>query len=91
MKEMWVRFLGQGDPLEQEMASYSSIPSWEIPWTEEPGRLQSMEPQKNQTPIEKTVFSTLYNLASFVIVEMWMDLKSVILSDVRKRETTIVY
>ena len=91
MKEMWVRFLGQGDPLEQEMASYSSIPSWEIPWTEETGRLQSMELQKNQTPIEKTVFSTLYNLASFVIVEMWMDLKSVILSDVRKRETTIVY
>jgi len=39
MKEMWVRFLGQGDPLEQEMASYSSIPSWEIPWTEETGRL----------------------------------------------------
>ena len=50
-----------------------------------------MEPQKNQTPIEKTVFSTLCNLASFVIVEMWMDIKSVILSDVRKRETIIVY
>ena len=50
-----------------------------------------MEPQKNQTPIEKTVFSTLCNLASFVIVEMWMDLKSVILSDVRKRETITAY
>ena len=45
-----------------------------------------MEPQNNQTPIEKTVFSTLYNLAYFVIVEMWMDLKSAILSEVSQKE-----
>ena len=34
--------LGQEDPLEQEAATYSSIPAWKIPWTEEPGGLQSM-------------------------------------------------
>ena len=38
--------LGREDPLEEEMASYSSILAWEIPWTEEPGRLQSMGSQR---------------------------------------------
>ena len=46
MQEMWVRSLGQEDPLEKEMASHSSIPPWEIPWTEEPGGLQSMGSQR---------------------------------------------
>ena len=41
-QEMWVRSLGKEDPLEKEMATHSSILAWEIPWTEEPGRLQSM-------------------------------------------------
>ena len=40
MQETWVRFLGQEDPLEKEMATHSSILAWEIPRTEEPGRLQ---------------------------------------------------
>ena len=39
---MQVRSLGQEDPLETEMATPSSILAWKIPWTEEPGRLQSM-------------------------------------------------
>ena len=39
--ETWVRSLGQEDPLEKEMATYSNILAWEIPWTEEPGGLQS--------------------------------------------------
>ena len=42
MQKTWVRSLGQEDPLEREMAYHSSILAWEIPWTEEPGRLQSM-------------------------------------------------
>ena len=42
MQDTWVRFLGQEDPLEQELATHSSILSWRIPWTEEPGKLQSM-------------------------------------------------
>jgi len=41
LKEMWVRSLGWKDPLEEEMATHSNIFAWEIPWTEEPGRLQS--------------------------------------------------
>ena len=44
--ETQVRFLGQEDPLEEEMATHSSILAWKIPWTEEPGRLQSMESQR---------------------------------------------
>ena len=43
--EIWVRSLGGEDPLEEEMATHSSILAWEIPWTEEPGRLQSMKSQ----------------------------------------------
>ena len=43
MQEMRVRSLGGEDPLEKEMAIYSSILAWEIPWTEMPGGLQSME------------------------------------------------
>ena len=39
MHEMQVRFLGQEDPLEKEMATHSRILAWEIPWREEPGRL----------------------------------------------------
>ena len=39
---MWVQILGQEDPLEGEMATYLSILAWKIPWTEEPGGLQSM-------------------------------------------------
>ena len=46
MQETWVRSLGQEDPLEKEMATHSSILSWEIPWIEEPGGLQSMGLQR---------------------------------------------
>ena len=43
MREMRVSSLGQEDPLETKMAIHSNILAWEIPWTEEPGELQSME------------------------------------------------
>ena len=46
MQETRVQSLGQEDPLEKEMATHSSIPAWEIPWTEEPGGLQSVELQR---------------------------------------------
>ena len=42
MQETWVRSLGQEDPLEEGRATHSSILAWRIPWTEEPGGLQSM-------------------------------------------------
>ena len=44
-QETWVRSLGREDPLEKEMAAHSSILAWEIPWTEESGRQQSMGSQ----------------------------------------------
>ena len=46
MWETWVQSLGQEDPLEKEMAAHSSVLAWEIPWREEPGRLQSVGSQK---------------------------------------------
>ena len=46
MRETQVRFLGREDPLEKEMATHSNILAWRIPWTEEPGRLQSMGSQR---------------------------------------------
>ena len=46
MQKTWVRSLGQEDPLEKEMATHSSILAWEIPRTEETGRLQSMGLQR---------------------------------------------
>ena len=42
MRETWVQSLGWEDPLEKEVATHSSILAWRIPWTEEPGGLQSM-------------------------------------------------
>ena len=44
-KETWVQFLDQEDPLEEGMATYSSILAWRIPWTEEPGGLESIGSQ----------------------------------------------
>ena len=46
-QEMQVRFLGLEHPLEKEMAAHSSILAWEVPWTEEPGGLQSMGSQRH--------------------------------------------
>ena len=46
---MRVQCLGGENPLRKEMANHSSTLAWEMPWTEEPGRLQSMELQKSQT------------------------------------------
>ena len=49
MEETGVQSLGQEDPLEKEMATHSSLLAWKIPWTEEPGRLQSMGLQESDT------------------------------------------
>ena len=54
MQEAWVPSLGQEDPLDKEMATHSSIFAWRIPWTEEPGRLQSMGSQES----DRTELST---------------------------------
>ena len=46
VQEVWVRSLGPEDPLEKGMATHSSILAWRIPWTEEPGGLQSVGLQR---------------------------------------------
>ena len=46
MQETTVQSLGQEDPLEKEMATHTSILAWEIPWTKEPGGIQSMRLQR---------------------------------------------
>ena len=46
MQETWVPSLGWEDPMEKEMATHSNILAWKIPWTEEPGGLQSMGSQR---------------------------------------------
>ena len=48
-QETWVRSLGWEDPPEEGMATHSSILAWRIPWTEEPGGLQSMGSQESDT------------------------------------------
>ena len=52
MQEMWIQYLDREDPLEKEMATYSSILAWEIPWTEESGRLRSIRSQKSWHDLE---------------------------------------
>ena len=49
MQETWVRSLGWEDPLEEGMTTHSSILAWEIPWTEDPGRVQSMGVANSRT------------------------------------------
>ena len=49
VQETQVRSLGWEDPLEKEMATHLSILAWRIPWTEEPGRLQSMGSKESDT------------------------------------------
>ena len=49
MRQTWVQSLGPEDPLEKEIATHSNILAWRIPWTEEPGGLQSMGVTKSRT------------------------------------------
>ena len=48
---MWIQPLGQKDPLEESMATHCSILAWRIPWTEEPGGLQSTSPGGPSSPL----------------------------------------
>ena len=59
IRETWVRSLGWEDLLEKEMATHSSTLAWKIPWTEEPGRLQSMGSPKESNTTEQLHFPFL--------------------------------
>ena len=74
MLETGVQSLGQEDPLEKEMATHSSILAWEIPWTEEPGRLQSMG-RKSWTQLSDST-TTTYNSNFMLFTSEHVDLYS---------------
>ena len=57
MQETWVQFPDQEDPLEKEMATFSSSLAWRIAWTEEPGGLQSMGHKESDMTEGLTVFN----------------------------------
>ena len=59
MQEAWAQSPGQEDPLEKERATNSSILAWEIPWTEEPGGLQSMGSQESDMATKQQQISFL--------------------------------
>ena len=55
--ETWVRSLGWEDPMEEEMATHSGTLAWKIPWTEEPGGLQTMGFTKSRTRLSDFTFT----------------------------------
>ena len=69
LQEMWVRSLGREDPLEKEMATHSSVLAWRIPWTEEPGGLQSMGHKESDTP-ERLHFHFHLFKRAFLVAQM---------------------
>ena len=73
MQETWVQSLDQEDPLEKGMATHSNIFAWRIPWTEEPGGLQSMG-HKESDMTERLTLSlvALNNRNSFFFFKMYL-------------------
>ena len=72
MQEMWAPSLGQEDPLEKEMASISSILAWEIPWTEEPGGLQSMGLQRVRHDLASKQQHVLFYIWKNLFLPTWL-------------------
>ena len=69
MRETRVQALGWEDPLEKEMAIHSSTIAWKIPWTEEPGRLQSMGLQRvGYSWVTSLYFSNFMNFNTIIIL-----------------------
>ena len=66
MQDTWVESLDGEDPLEEEMATHSSILVWEIPWTEEPGGLQSIGSQKSRTTKQHERENVTYTTSSIL-------------------------
>ena len=68
MQEARVQAPGQEDPLEQVVTTHSSILAWEIPWTEEPGGLQSTGSQKGQTQLNYQTITNLILYAPWIAI-----------------------
>ena len=73
MQETWIQSLCWEDPLERGMATHSSILAWRIPWTEKPGRLQSMGGRKESDMTEQLLLSFLRD-NNGTISESWFTL-----------------
>ena len=74
MQETRIQSLGQEDPLKEEMATHSSILAWEIPWTEEPCRLQSMGSPKSQTQLRNGVCTHVIIIINLVCRIQYSDI-----------------
>ena len=61
VQETWVQSLNQEDPLEEEMTTHSSTLAWRIPWTEEPGGLQSMGSLESDTTRDRNTVTVTGN------------------------------
>ena len=72
MQETQVRSLGGEDPLEKEMATHSSMLAWEIPGTEEPGRLQSIVAQETETTLQLNHYHLPIRIGQMVRVGIYM-------------------
>ena len=73
VQETQVQSLGWEDPLEEGMATHSSIPAWRIPWTEEPGGLQSMGSQRVGHTEELTLRAFHSPMARFGVTVSWLE------------------
>ena len=69
MQETWVQSLDQEDPLKEGMATHSSILAWRIPWTEEPGGLQSTGSQNQTQPSDLHLCSLCSAIESLLSIE----------------------
>ena len=65
MEETWVQSLGREDPLEQEMATHSSILALRIPWTKEPGGLQSTGSQRVSEQLSLVLIAALFTMTQY--------------------------
>ena len=72
MQETWVQSLGWEDLLEEDMATHSSIPAWRIPWTEEPGRLQSMGHKELDMTERLSTYKKQKKVHEFWIQKEWI-------------------
>ena len=81
LQETWIQSLGWEDPLEEAMATHSSILAWRIPWTEEPGGLQSMGSQRVRhswaTFFLRNYHLSIFNTISAITAIYWMSIKCI--------------
>ena len=87
MQETWFRSLGWEDPLEKGMATHSSILAWRIPWTEEPGRLQSMGSQR----VRHYCVTNTFLAKSKHLLIFWLQSLSAVILEPKKRKSVTVY